>query len=196
MSDDKQLAPPPITPAPSPALPTAREPKMRKPPPWVRQAVDLLLSDPAIEITDIAEKVQLSRERVSRALGEPHVTAYIQRRASRKVARLAAKGAARMEQLLAKAKSEQVQYRAAEFVLEASGIARANHGAKTRAGRPCRMRVEFGKARCRLHGGLSTGPKTEAGRAGLQKPSVGAGVIIEKGEAMRSRPSTLRTPST
>jgi hypothetical protein len=27
------------------------------------------------------------------------------------------------------------------------------------------MRVEFGKARCRLHGGLSTGPKTEAGRA-------------------------------
>jgi hypothetical protein len=31
-------------------------------------------------------------------------------------------------------------------------------GAKTRAGRPCRMRVEFGKARCRLHGGLSTRP--------------------------------------
>jgi hypothetical protein len=27
------------------------------------------------------------------------------------------------------------------------------------------MRVEFGKARCRLHGGRSTGPKTEAGRA-------------------------------
>jgi hypothetical protein len=27
------------------------------------------------------------------------------------------------------------------------------------------MRVELGKARCRFHGGLSTGPKTEAGRA-------------------------------
>jgi gamma-glutamyl:cysteine ligase YbdK (ATP-grasp superfamily) len=27
------------------------------------------------------------------------------------------------------------------------------------------MRVEFGKARCRLHGGLSTGPKTESDRA-------------------------------
>jgi hypothetical protein len=26
------------------------------------------------------------------------------------------------------------------------------------------VRVEFGKARCRFHGGLSTGPKTEAGR--------------------------------
>jgi uncharacterized protein YjiS (DUF1127 family) len=27
------------------------------------------------------------------------------------------------------------------------------------------VRVEFGKARCRFHGGLSTGPKTQAGRA-------------------------------
>jgi hypothetical protein len=27
------------------------------------------------------------------------------------------------------------------------------------------VRVEFGKARCRFHGGLSTGPKTESGRA-------------------------------
>ena len=26
------------------------------------------------------------------------------------------------------------------------------------------VRVEFGKARCRFHGGLSTGPKTETGR--------------------------------
>jgi hypothetical protein len=38
-------------------------------------------------------------------------------------------------------------------------------GAKTRAGGRCLVRVELGKARCRFHGGLSTGPKTEAGRA-------------------------------
>jgi hypothetical protein len=38
-------------------------------------------------------------------------------------------------------------------------------GAMTRAGGTCKVRVEFGKARCRFHGGLSTGPKTEAGRA-------------------------------
>jgi hypothetical protein len=47
-------------------------------------------------------------------------------------------------------------------------------GAKTRAGRPCRMRVEFGKARCRLHGGLSTGPKTEAGRARIAEADLTA----------------------
>ena len=38
-------------------------------------------------------------------------------------------------------------------------------GAKTRAGGACLVTVELGKARCRFHGGLSTGPKTEAGRA-------------------------------
>jgi hypothetical protein len=38
-------------------------------------------------------------------------------------------------------------------------------GAKTRAGGCCQVRVEPGKARCRFHGGKSTGPKTPAGRA-------------------------------
>jgi hypothetical protein len=36
---------------------------------------------------------------------------------------------------------------------------------KTRAGGRCLVRVELGKGRCCFHGGLSTGPKTEAGRA-------------------------------
>ncbi|MFL6824824.1 MAG: HGGxSTG domain-containing protein [Xanthobacteraceae bacterium] len=37
--------------------------------------------------------------------------------------------------------------------------------ARTRQGRPCRMAVEPGKKRCKFHGGCSTGPRTEAGRA-------------------------------
>ncbi len=37
-------------------------------------------------------------------------------------------------------------------------------GAKTRAGTPCRMVVVEGRDRCRLHGGMSTGPKTAEGR--------------------------------
>src|SRR5258707_8609044 len=36
--------------------------------------------------------------------------------------------------------------------------------AKTRVGAPCIMRVVPGKRRCRFHGGMSTGPKTKAGR--------------------------------
>lgn len=38
-------------------------------------------------------------------------------------------------------------------------------GAKTRAGTPCKRAAVLGRARCALHGGKSTGPRTEAGRA-------------------------------
>jgi len=37
-------------------------------------------------------------------------------------------------------------------------------GAKTRAGTPCKRRDVYPNGRCRLHGGLSTGPKSEAGK--------------------------------
>ena len=40
-------------------------------------------------------------------------------------------------------------------------------GAKTRSGVPCAKFPVEGKRRCRLHGGLSTGPKTPAGRAAI-----------------------------
>lgn len=38
-------------------------------------------------------------------------------------------------------------------------------GARCRDGHTCRARVVRGKRRCRVHGGLSTGPKTVEGRA-------------------------------
>ncbi len=37
--------------------------------------------------------------------------------------------------------------------------------AKTRRGSSCRQRPLKGKHRCRLHGGRSTGPRTDEGRA-------------------------------
>ena len=40
-------------------------------------------------------------------------------------------------------------------------------GAKTRSGAACEKFPMEGKRRCRLHGGLSTGPKTAAGRAAI-----------------------------
>lgn len=42
-------------------------------------------------------------------------------------------------------------------------------GAKTRRGDPCAMKVVPGKRRCRLHGGLSTGPKTDEGRERIRE---------------------------
>ncbi len=40
-------------------------------------------------------------------------------------------------------------------------------GAKTRSGGTCRKAPMKDKLRCRLHGGLSTGPKTEEGRRNI-----------------------------
>ena len=40
-------------------------------------------------------------------------------------------------------------------------------GAKTRSGTPCKNPAVRGKARCRFHGGRSTGAKTPEGRARL-----------------------------
>ncbi len=37
-------------------------------------------------------------------------------------------------------------------------------GAKTRAGTPCKSKTIYSNGRCKLHGGLSTGPKTKKGK--------------------------------
>lgn len=37
--------------------------------------------------------------------------------------------------------------------------------AKTRSGAPCQKHSVVGRTRCRLHGGLSTGPRTPEGKA-------------------------------
>ena len=54
---------------------------------------------------------------------------------------------------------------------EAGGILygsnRMRCGARTRTGKPCVRKVVPGKRRCPNHGGLSTGPKTSAGRAAI-----------------------------
>lgn len=46
-----------------------------------------------------------------------------------------------------------------------SGIPATTCGARTRKGSPCRAPRVTGKRRCKLHGGLSTGPRTAEGRA-------------------------------
>ena len=38
-------------------------------------------------------------------------------------------------------------------------------GARTRKGYPCRLPSKPGRRRCKFHGGMSTGPKTEEGKA-------------------------------
>ena len=42
-------------------------------------------------------------------------------------------------------------------------------GAKTRAGTPCKRRDLCDSGRCRLHGGMSSGPRTEEGKVRSSK---------------------------
>lgn len=42
-------------------------------------------------------------------------------------------------------------------------------GAKTRAGTPCKAPKVKGRTRCKLHGGFSTGPRTETGREAIRE---------------------------
>ncbi len=41
--------------------------------------------------------------------------------------------------------------------------------AETRAGTPCKHKAKPFKGKCRLHGGLSTGPKTEEGKQRIRE---------------------------
>jgi hypothetical protein len=60
-------------------------------------------------------------------------------------------------------------------------------GAKTRAGGYCQVRAEPGKARCRFHGGKSTGPKTQVGRARIAEAQ------RLRGLAYRARAGAVRS---
>jgi hypothetical protein len=52
--------------------------------------------------------------------------------------------------------------------------------ARTRAGGACLVRVEPGKARCRFHGGLSTGPRKAAPGSRRRSSIGGAPTVLAK----------------
>ena len=51
-------------------------------------------------------------------------------------------------------------------------------GARTRSNSLCAKHPIKGKRRCRLHGGLSTGPKTEAGKARIAEAQLKHGRYV------------------
>lgn len=60
-------------------------------------------------------------------------------------------------------------------------------GAKTRKGTPCKRRDLYGNGRCRLHGGLSTGPLTDAGK---QQSRING---MKGGRPRKTRPHAILT---
>jgi DNA-binding XRE family transcriptional regulator len=85
---------------------------------------------------------------------------------SRNNARAGGWGVSWKEQEDARIEAQLVALRSATQAREAQRLARLRVvcGAETRKGTPCRCKSEAGKRRCKYHGGLSTGPKTQEGR--------------------------------
>ena len=73
----------------------------------------------------------------------------------------------------------------AEPQLDFSRFADLRCGARTkRDGSPCRLKSIYGCGRCKLHGGLSTGPRTKTGKRRAAKN----GLLAHRGEANPMRP--------
>jgi hypothetical protein len=61
-------------------------------------------------------------------------------------------------------------------------------GARTRRGSACQRPAKKSNGKCRLHGGASTGPKTEAGRLRISEANLRHGKFTkDKLELMRER---------
>jgi hypothetical protein len=89
--------------------------------PKVRDACDLMASDPRLTITDAAKAVGLSREHLSRELCKPHVEAFLERESRRTIVRALPRAAKRTVELI-DASSEHVSLDAATKVLAIGGI--------------------------------------------------------------------------
>ena len=92
----------------------------------------------------------------------PQLDRYIAEAIAREEARLAVKKTAKQARLADRQNVTQDRLRAKEKVAQARR--RVPCGAMTRKGQPCRMLSVPGRRRCKLHGGLSTGPRTAEGR--------------------------------
>jgi hypothetical protein len=100
---------------------TTPQPKMPKPPPKVRAAIEALVTGQVRTITAAAKKVGLTRERLSRAFSEPHIAEALRTRAAREVALSSGRAAARLNQLI-DSTSQRVALEATKFSLGVAGI--------------------------------------------------------------------------
>jgi hypothetical protein len=86
-----------------------------------RAAIELLVTGRCRTITAAGKKVQLTRERLSRALGEVHNAEALRQRALREVAMSAERASARLNQLI-DSTSQRVALEATKFSLGVAGI--------------------------------------------------------------------------
>jgi len=107
--------------APIPDAISAKPVPKKRISPRVVHAVELLVSGECKTIKAAAEKANLSREGLSKALGKVHVAAYLEQQTRIMLARLQAPAAGTLARLMAEAASEHVQNDVAKHVLAIAG---------------------------------------------------------------------------
>jgi hypothetical protein len=119
----------------APLAPMSRPatPNLRKPPPKVRAAIEALVTGQVKTIKAAAEKVGLTRERLSRAFSEPHIAEALRTRAAREVALSSGRAAARLNQLI-DSTSQKVALDATKFALGVAGIKHASDAVNVNVG--------------------------------------------------------------
>lgn len=139
-----------------PALPERKRPIPKR----VREAIAAIVEGRVKTIAAAARKVGLSREYLSRALGEPHISAHLRDRAARAVSISAGAAAARITELITRSRSEHVAFEASKFSLGVAGIrpqseAQPNVNVDVKAGYVIVLSVP-GKPETRIVGGELT----------------------------------------
>src|SRR5579863_10489271 len=98
------------------------EPRSKRIPRCVREAIRLLVEGDVKSIAKAARKVGRSREYISRSLRRAEVSAHMLDKIQRHVAVGGARAAGRMVELVDAAKSEHVQFDSARFLLGVAGV--------------------------------------------------------------------------
>lgn len=103
------------------------DPRPKRIPKRIKQAIEDLVRGDAKSITDAAERAGYTREHLSREIHKRHIQQYLRDRRGRSLTIASARATARVSDLL-DASSEHVSLDAAKFILGIDGVKPASDG--------------------------------------------------------------------
>jgi phosphoenolpyruvate carboxylase len=96
-------------------------------PPRIRHACELLANGNVATVTAAAERAGLSREHLSKMLSQPHIRAFLTRKATETIRTASLRASTRLVELI-DAKSEHVAAQVSERILTSEGILKSDQG--------------------------------------------------------------------
>jgi phosphoenolpyruvate carboxylase len=110
------------------ANPAPQPTKRVRIPPRIRHACELLANGNVATVTAAAERAGLSREHLSKMLSQPHIRAFLTRKATETIRTASLRASNRLVELI-DAKSEHVAAQVSERILTSEGILKSDQHA-------------------------------------------------------------------